>query len=58
MSKKYQIFYKYIYQDGKSPNVKKLKLLYDKLEDNSFNSILKVDLAYIISMTKNKELIP
>ncbi|CDW79052.1 leucine rich repeat family protein [Stylonychia lemnae] len=58
MSKKYQIFYQFIYQDGRVIDDKKLKQLYEKLEDNTVNSIFKVDLAYIISISKNKEFIP
>lgn len=58
MSRKYQIFYQFLYQDGRVFDEMKLKALYIKLEDNSSNSILKVDLSYLISTSKNKELIP
>lgn len=37
---------------------KKLKSLYDKLEDNAFNAIIKVDMSYMMSVSKNKEFIP
>ena len=58
MSLKYQTFYSFIYQDGRDLDYKKLKSLYDNLEENTFTSIIKVDMAYLMSISKNKEFIP
>jgi hypothetical protein len=58
MSLKYQFYYSYIFQEGREVDYRKLKNLFDKLEDNSFNAIIKVDMSYMMSVTKNKEFIP
>ena len=57
MSEKYRCLYNMMYQEGKQLDEKRMKWLYDHLDDN-VAAILKADLSYLMSSSKNKDYIP
>lgn len=58
LHRKYELIYEHLYYSNGSMNDQFLKLVFSHLDDGSTNLIIKADLSYLLSTSKNKAHIP